>query len=86
MKRVSETLAEMKSKHVSHNLFTYNILLNVMAKNGDLKQMLEYFDDMKLKGIKPDSISYTTVISAAGMGKVWEFAKFQLLGAILRWE
>ena len=69
MGKIAEILKEMKTNFISHNLYTYNILLNVMSKNGNNSQMLEYFDEMKIKGIQPDAVAYTTVITAMGMGK-----------------
>ena len=46
------------------DIYTWNIILSSLAKNNDLKQVIEMYNQMKISNCKPDEITYITLISA----------------------
>lgn len=50
------------------DLVSWNGLINGFASNGHISSALSTFEDMKLKGIEPDSITYLLVLFACSHG------------------
>jgi pentatricopeptide repeat protein len=56
-------LVDMEACGVSLTLLTYNSLISSYAKDGMLPEAIELKEQMQLKRIKPDVVTYTTLIS-----------------------
>jgi len=52
------------AKGLTPNEYTYNIMLNLYKKKGDVKSLFASFDAMKKQGIKPSTVSYSTMFNA----------------------
>ncbi|KAK8569563.1 hypothetical protein V6N13_046613 [Hibiscus sabdariffa] len=50
--------------------FSWNGLISGLASNGYISSALSAFDDMKLSGVRPDAITFLSVLSACGNGKL----------------
>merc|ERR1719230_2091191 len=57
-----EIYEDMRESKVQPNLATFNALIDVCARNGDVEQAGGLFRDMCTLGITPDVITYSTVI------------------------
>jgi len=55
----------MKGEGLEPNVFTYNILLKALCKNGKVDGACKLLVEMSKRGCVPDKVSYTTVV--AGM-------------------
>ena len=72
-KKVEELLRSMENLHeegwlnLQPNVVIYNILLNTWAGDGEIKKIedtLQRMIRLEIDGVNPDSISYTTLLSA----------------------
>jgi pentatricopeptide repeat protein len=63
--RLIETFAQIERPNQYH----YSVMLNFFAKNGDFQQCQQYFDQMQLQQIRPNSVNWTNLIEAYGRGK-----------------
>merc|ERR1719399_1567979 len=62
MHRAMELYNEMKKETASCSLVTYNTLIDVCARQGDVDRAAQLFRDMCSLGVSPDLITYSTVI------------------------
>jgi pentatricopeptide repeat protein len=54
----------MKRDGIKPDVYTYNTMIDVYAKNGKLEQAIEVFTSMKRDEVKPNVITYNTTIDA----------------------
>ncbi|KAH1075402.1 hypothetical protein J1N35_027730 [Gossypium stocksii] len=52
------------------DIFSWNGLISGLTSNGYIPSALSTFDDMKLSGVKPDAITFLSVLSACSNGKL----------------
>ncbi|CAN4114625.1 unnamed protein product [Withania somnifera] len=50
---------------LSKEVIIYNVTLKVLRKNKDLDKAEKVFDEMLKKGVKPDNVTFSTIISCA---------------------
>jgi pentatricopeptide repeat protein len=53
---------DMRENKLQPNLATFNALIDLCARNGDVERSTEIFRDMCALGVTPDLITYSTVI------------------------
>ncbi|KAL2328183.1 hypothetical protein Fmac_021610 [Flemingia macrophylla] len=54
---------------VVREVCTWNAMISSLASNGREKEALEMFEQIKLQGLKPNSITYVAVLTACARGK-----------------
>ncbi|XP_058763992.1 pentatricopeptide repeat-containing protein At4g16390, chloroplastic-like [Vicia villosa] len=60
-----------KVQHVRYNgVVLYNVTLKVFRKCNDFEGALKVFDEMLQRGVKPDNITFTTMINCARMSAI----------------
>ncbi|KAL1060573.1 hypothetical protein V6Z11_1Z088100 [Gossypium hirsutum] len=52
------------------DIFSWNGLISGLTSNGYIPSALSTFDDMKLSGVKPDAITFLSILSACSNGKL----------------
>ncbi|KAG4179789.1 hypothetical protein ERO13_A10G126675v2, partial [Gossypium hirsutum] len=57
-------LADIVNKGISPNVFIVNALISALCKDGKIQEAISVFDLMTQRGIRPDVITYTTLIHA----------------------
>ncbi|TYG98864.1 hypothetical protein ES288_A10G150900v1 [Gossypium darwinii] len=57
-------LADIVNKGISPNGFFVNALISALCKDGKIQEAISVFDLMTQRGIRPDVITYTTLIHA----------------------
>jgi pentatricopeptide repeat protein len=65
-------LKDMKDHDVAPNLYTYTSLMSRAFKAGDHELMLKYYSEMLSKGIRPDVVTYGTLIQAMSYVRKFE--------------
>jgi pentatricopeptide repeat protein len=46
--------------------FSYNAMISMYTKSGNLPKSLKYFDEMRESGIKPEILAFNVIIALAG--------------------
>lgn len=54
----------MERDGVTPDLWTYNSLANVLGSCGEWERAVSLLDDMRARGLKPDVVTYSALISA----------------------
>ncbi|XP_027912890.1 pentatricopeptide repeat-containing protein At2g15630, mitochondrial-like isoform X3 [Vigna unguiculata] len=54
--------AEMFTMKIKSSVYTFNIMVNVLCKEGKLKKAKEFIEYMEALGVKPNVVTYNTVI------------------------
>ncbi|KAJ8441941.1 hypothetical protein Cgig2_020086 [Carnegiea gigantea] len=63
--------AEMFRLKISSNSHTFNIMINVLCKEGKLKSAMEFVGFMEAAGFKPNVVTYNTIINGyCSKGKI----------------
>ncbi|KAG7013273.1 Pentatricopeptide repeat-containing protein, chloroplastic, partial [Cucurbita argyrosperma subsp. argyrosperma] len=55
------------------DVVSWNGLISILALNGHISAALSAFDNMRLAGLKPDSITLLSVLSACSQGRLVDF-------------
>lgn len=62
---------------VEPDVFTYNVVLKAWLVQSKLENSFAVFEEMKAKGIKPDPVTYTTLIATCV--KVWSCSSVRVV-------
>ena len=62
-KKMGSVLKFKEKLFFASTVVTYNIVTEILGKAGKIEKMEEYFKEMKLKGVKPDAITYCSIVS-----------------------
>lgn len=55
---------------VSRYTCTWNAMISSLASNGREKEALDLFEEMRLRGLRPNSITFVAVLTACARGKL----------------
>ena len=89
----------MDKKKIKINVFTYNAAIAALAKSSKMnskasnsidedelwKRALYIVDEMKTKGLQPDSFTYTSAIDVCGNGGKWK-ESLKLMNEMENWD
>eukprot|EP01018_Ginkgo_biloba_P003254 Gb_38114 [translate_table: standard] len=74
-KHIPSILTQMKADGVVPNTCTYNILLNIKAKDHDIEGMQKVFDGMKQSDVQPNEITYCILANAYARARLYTVAE-----------
>ena len=67
---VAPVMLPLNTKNCAPNVVTFNTLIDSLMRCGDLKGGLDALSLMKERGVKPDVLTFTTLIATVGSSKV----------------
>ena len=63
-------LQDMANRSVKLDVMAYNTIIQAFTQSGDTERPLEYLQEMKRLGIKPDGFSYSWVLSSLASNEI----------------
>ena len=77
-----ELMEEMKGRGVEPNVATYNAMMNIRSKRGEVEECFALFEEMKGRGLVPDVYSYNLLMDIRGRQRdesgIFSFSSFLL--------